>query len=104
VRPASPILSRRCMASRWARELGRRSLFLQSICVNRADYCSGAPAHSHDAAAQEGHCAGAKGQASKSTHVALAADGGNFVVATRFADAKRSADASSTDVTPWAEN
>ena len=98
MRPASPILSRRCMASRWARELAR------SICVNRADYCRGAPAHSHDAAAQEGHCAGAKGQASKSTHVALAADGGNFVVATRFEDAKRSADASSTDVTRWEEN
>ena len=77
----------------------------QSICVNRADYCRGAPAaHYHDAAAQEVHFAGAKGPASKSIHVALAADGGGFVVATRFADAKRSADASSKDVARWAEN
>jgi len=98
VRPASPILSRRCMASRWARELAR------SICVNRADYCRGAPAHSHDAVAQEGHSAGAKGLASRSIHVALAAGERDFAVATRFEDAKRSADASSTDVTRWEEN
>jgi hypothetical protein len=75
----------------------------QSICVNRADYCCGAPAHSHDAAAQEVqvHSAGAKGPPSKSIHVALAAGERDFAVATRFADAKRSADASSTDVTRW---
>jgi len=76
----------------------------QSICVNRADYCRGAPAHSHDAAAQEVHFAGAKGPASKSIHVAFATDEANFVVATRFADAQSSADASSMDVTQWAEN
>jgi hypothetical protein len=86
------------------RELGGRSLLPQSICVNRADYCCGAPAHSNDAAAQEVHSAGAKGSPSKSIHVALAAGERGFAVATRFADLKHSADASSTDVTRWAEN
>jgi len=54
--------------------------------------------------AQEGHSAGAKGLASRSIHVALAAGERDFAVATRFEDAKRSADASSTDVTRWEEN
>ena len=74
---------------------------MPTILVNRADYCRGAPAHSHDAAAQEVHSAGAKGPPSKSIHVALAAGERDFAVATRFADAKRSAGASSTDVTRW---